>query len=114
MDIFPSEFPQPDKGVELIQTENIVKINFGDGYEQRVTQGINSKKQILNLKWKQPASVSKNIHKWLNERKNKSPFKFTYFNDVERQYICTEAKLTDNSPSPCLVSATFEENFDIE
>lgn len=115
MDVFPSKFPQPNRGARLSQTENIVEVNFGDNYSQRASMGINAKKLTRTLEWNPIApEMAKELDAWLRNRKNLSPFLFTYFEDTERQYLCRDVELTDSSPSPCKVSATFEQSYDIE
>lgn len=46
------EYKTPDKGLSRKLQHKILKQSFGDGYEQRVLDGINSLKETFNVSFK--------------------------------------------------------------
>ena len=42
----------PDKGVSSTETPRVLLASFGDGYEQRIANGINSLEQTFSLSFK--------------------------------------------------------------
>lgn len=38
-----------DRGLQRASTHRVLNANFGDGYEQRVLDGINTKKDVFNI-----------------------------------------------------------------
>lgn len=40
-----------DQGTQFSYEANIIKAQFGDGYEQRVPNGINYKRDLINIVW---------------------------------------------------------------
>ena len=50
VDTLPSTH-QPDDGPELDQEPNIIEAKFGDGYSQRIGEGLNNIKRKIPLNW---------------------------------------------------------------
>jgi len=45
-----------DKGVTRDTSQKVLKISFGDGYEQRVLDGINTQRDVYNLSFRNRAA----------------------------------------------------------
>jgi len=65
----------PDKGFNRSVATNTIKISFGDGYEQRVSKGINNSKQNYSLTISnRPRVEADNIADYLTSLKGVSAF----------------------------------------
>lgn len=48
---FPTDLPNPSFGLSRNISNRILKANFGDGYSQRVGDGLNTEEETFDLTW---------------------------------------------------------------
>lgn len=108
--MFPADIPYPDIGAKNKPERNFERVEFGDGYFQLVTRGINDLKITRQLSWKLTKDEGLPFYDWLESVLNKEFFVWAYPGDKERKYLCTDLDMTDNDVL-VQISATFEEVF---
>jgi|TARA_R110000823_G_scaffold312943_1_gene440062 phage-related protein len=68
----------PDKSMTKTSAPKVLSVSFGDGYEQRIADGINSLKETYSLSFKtRPKADIDDIVVFLDTKKNVSKFLFT-------------------------------------
>ena len=68
----------PDKSMTKTSAPKVLSVSFGDGYEQRIADGINSLKETYSLSFKtRPKADIEDIVVFLDTKKNVSKFLFT-------------------------------------
>lgn len=68
----------PDKSMTKTAAPRVLQITFGDGYEQRIADGINTINETYSLSFKtRPKADIDDIVVFLDARKNVSKFIFT-------------------------------------
>ena len=74
----------PDKGFTRKKTPTIYKVEFGDGYEQRIANGINNLKQefSINFATRLKADID-DIADFLELKGGVTPFDYTYADSNE-------------------------------
>lgn len=73
-----STYATPDKSMSKSTQPRVLTANFGDGYEQRIADGINSLNETYSLSFKtRPKEFIDDIVAFLDTRKNVSKFLFT-------------------------------------
>ena len=50
----------PDRGLKAESKPRVLKANYGDGYEQRVANGINNTPEVWSLTWKNRTTIDAN------------------------------------------------------
>jgi phage-related protein len=92
----------PDRGVSTDQSARTFKATYGDGYEQRVSAGINNLPESWNLTWNNRTTNDANkVIKFLEDQKGVTSFDW-YPPDTEIAGTTTSAttnKLVDTSQS---------------
>lgn len=113
---FPSTIKLPDfDGMTREVSHRVAKNNFGDGYTQRVLDGLNTKKEIWQLRWKNIPTAEKDaIVNFLNERAGYQAFSWTApGSGVSLYYTCEKFSVSPVWVGYWSVSATFEQVYDI-
>mgnify|MGYP004000631867 FL=1 len=73
-----STYATPDKSMTKVTEPRVLTANFGDGYEQRIADGINSINETYSLSFKtRPKEVIDDIVAFLDTKKNVSKFVLT-------------------------------------
>jgi|TARA_R110000851_G_scaffold21077_2_gene63568 phage-related protein len=68
----------PDKSMTKTSAPKVLSVSFGDGYEQRIADGINSLRETYSLSFKtRPKADIEDIVVFLDTKKNVSKFLFT-------------------------------------
>lgn len=113
MKIYPQDIPYPDINMSEEQTENVTRNKFGDGYEQRVENGmLNNRFTKLNLTWTLDYEEGLEFWAWLCRVKSITSFLWAAPDDKEKKYLCTTAKRT-HGKNKFTITATFEQVFDL-
>lgn len=87
---------------------------YGDGYEQRVGDGLNTNKEIWNVVFENIAwSEVLTINGFLKDRKGTEAFMWTPPAETELQVKCKTWQRSKTSPTTGTLSATFEQVFDL-
>jgi len=105
----------PKYGLAIENNPKITTITFGDGYEQRLTEGLNQNPRKLPLIFENiTESESDTLISFLNSRvTNADSFVFTPPNDVVGNFVIdSKYKKTINYPNRATVSVTFREVFE--
>lgn len=91
---------------------NVTKTQFGDGYTQRVSHGINNKiKDWSGEKTGDYDTVIKPIMDFLDEHGGVTPFLWTDPHSETRKYVCQDYKESQRKGNFWQVSLKFEQVF---
>ncbi len=101
----------PDFGVRKISKPNIRIAQFGDGYQQRSTFGINQNLKVYNFTWSNISeSDSDIIEDFLDARAGVENFDYTPAGEsASKKMICTQWNKTIPYLNRATITATFEE-----
>lgn len=103
----------PDLGAAPTSTPLVTVVQFGDGYENRVSESLNRVKTSWEVVFTRPYAEIIEIYKFLQERAGVEGFNWTDPLGFNRSYVCREW----NGPSQQMkgvyvLTATFEEIFE--
>ena len=80
--VTPSGTKTPDKGLRRKTTPRVLVSKFGDGYEQRIANGINTLEEEYNVVYKtRPLAEISVVAQFLEDTKGVSNFQFNVPND---------------------------------
>ena len=101
----------PDYGASLQQTPRVRTVRFGDGYEQRLSYGINNNLQVWQLQFASRTNAEiQAILAFLDARGGTESFDWTTPNGLAgRQWVCRQWTQTITAFNINAVQATFEE-----
>jgi len=105
----------PDFGASASITPAVRAVKFGDGYEQRLTYGINTQPQEWNLRFSvRDATETAAIDAFLTEAGGKDWFYWTPPNtETALKFICREWSRTIDSAAYSTITAKFNQVFDL-
>ncbi len=66
-----------DRGLQRASTHRVLTANFGDGYEQRVLDGINTKNDVFNISFNNREATDINLIAAFFDSKSGKNFNFT-------------------------------------
>ena len=93
---------------------NVIRNDFGDGYSQRVTLGLNPESEDLSLVWKFINTATKEtIVSFLSGKGAITAFLYTFPGSTEKTYTCPKWKAVPASSVSWNVSAKFIQEFDL-
>lgn len=101
----------PDVGNELEEEPATNQIKFGDGYELRVQNALNTTPQKWSLSFSRNASVSREILMFLRLHGGKNAFTWTSPLREEGVYVCRRWKAR-REEGGMVVTCTFEQVFE--
>lgn len=108
----------PDIKVDYGATKNanprVRTIQFGSGYSQRTTFGLNQDPKVWSLSWENRTATDTNtIEDFLEARKGVESFSWTPPDDTNSyKWICKEWTKTMPYPNLFNITATFEQVFE--
>ena len=102
----------PAPGQSKNVTPRVLKAQFGDGYSQRVGDGINFKPRIYNLVFNREVSELNAIDAFLTARAGIEAFYWTPLNGTAGVWLCESWARTDTLLHVGSISATFTEVFE--
>lgn len=104
----------PDYGATKQAEPRVNEIQFGSGYSQRATFGINRDKKVWSLRWtNRTASVANQIEDFLEAREGVEHFDWTPPDDTgSYQWICKSWAKSFPYPNLFDIEATFEQVFE--
>lgn len=102
----------PAPGQSKNVTPRVLKAQFGDGYSQRVGDGINFKPRTYQLVFNREMSVILEIDAFLNARAGIEAFIWTPLNGTAGVWLCESWVKTDTLLNVGSISATFIEVFE--
>ncbi len=89
----------------------VLSAQFGDGYEQRIADGINNMPRSWSLTFTNPLPISIEIDNFLNARKGYEAFDWTPPDGAAGRFVCKEWSYSHLAPNARTISATFIEVF---
>lgn len=102
----------PDLGAQKSTKPTVYSIKFGDGYEQRIPVGINSKPHSWQVKFTRSLAEAESIGGFLEARGGVEAFTWTDPGGSVANYVCREWTQSKSSFGVCVVSGTFEQVFE--
>tara|TARA_R100000353_G_scaffold11708_3_gene12308 strand:+ start:2750 stop:3103 length:354 start_codon:yes stop_codon:yes gene_type:complete len=105
----------PDYGLSIEHTPNIETLSFSDGFEQRLTEGLNQNPRKLSLTFKNiTESESDTLITFLNARvTNADSFVYTPPNEAVGNFVIdSQYTKTINYSNRATVNVTFREVFE--
>lgn len=99
-----------DVGSSVEPTFKVLRYQFGDGYEQRLRNGLNNKLRTWSVSFKVGTEEANTIFTFLKDREGVYPFIWTASPEQEDVVVvCDNVSKTYNSVGWYTVSATFRE-----
>jgi len=104
----------PDFGAQKKSQPAVRAAKFGDGYEQRVTFGINQNPKTWELRWSAASnSTADDIEEFLDARGGVESFDWTPLNDTSSyKFICRSWQRDHQYADINTITATFEQVFE--
>ena len=98
----------PDEGASEDTKPDVISTKFGDGYEQRVAKGINSKVISWTVKFTGNVAKIAPIRTFLSARNGSDSFIWVNPFSESALYVCRSWVTTKPSPGLMQISAKFE------
>ena len=103
---------QPVYGAQVNKAPRVKSARFGDGYEQRVADGINIQPQVWNLTFTYDTSTIGTIDTFLATKAGITSFTWTPTGFSEIKVVCREWSRGIDTPTTGTIQATFEQVFE--
>ncbi|UCV26804.1 phage tail protein [Ferribacterium limneticum] len=104
----------PDHGAEEDISTSVLSAKFGDGYEQRAEDGINSVRSRWNLVFSKRTLADVNaMSAFLRLKKGAEPFDWAPPGETARKFKCVGWRRVLSTDTDCSLSCTLEEVFDL-
>lgn len=112
MATFPSI--TPTYGLQKSSSPNVRKVQFGDGYEARLTYGLNQNPKIFNLKFEVSEADADTIEAFLDARADdNAPFTFTPPGESQSStFVCEDWNKSIPYKNRATIQTTFREVFE--
>jgi len=111
MATFPSV--TPTYGAQKNSAPNVRVARFGDGYEQRITFGINQNPKVWNLTWNVSETDADTIETFLDARGAVEAFEWTPLGEsTEYKWVCEEWSKSIPYNNRATINATFRQVFE--
>lgn len=103
----------PALPLEMSETPRVRGLRFGEGYSQRMADGLNWLDAEARLSW-EPITLTEmqSLIQFFRTMKGTSPFTYTMDGET-RTYVATDWRKVKNSATSWRVEATLERVFDI-
>lgn len=107
-------FMLPDAGAQKSHEPRVKVISFGDGYEQRVGDGINKDAEVWELSWtgKTQAEIQA-IDTFLKGEAGVTWFYWTTPEGVQKKFVCKRWSVRYFNSANADLTATFKQDFGI-
>ena len=103
----------PDKGLSRQSTPRVLKVQFGDGYEQRIAEGLNSSNENYQISYSnRPKAEIDDIAAFIDEKKGVTSFNYVIPDtnnggETTIKVVCDQYNLVYVSDSSYTFTATF-------
>ena len=103
----------PDKGLTRQSTPRVLKVQFGDGYEQRIAEGLNSSQENYQISYSnRPKAEIDDIAAFMDEKKGVTSFNYVIPDtnnggETTIKVVCDQYNLVYVSDSSYTFTATF-------
>lgn len=101
----------PEYGADVETKPKVNKASFGDGYEQRVRDGINTKIRTWNLTFMKSSTDIDSIDAFLSTAAGTSSFEWVPPRGATGKWVCDNWKRGLPNPAYDTITATFREVF---
>lgn len=102
----------PSYSSNVTRKPRVLKAQFGDGYSQRTTEGINSQPQVWNLTWNVTPAVAALISAYLDATLGTTAFDWTTPDGDALSFVCEEGYTKAYQDyGTTVVTATFSQDF---
>lgn len=108
-----STFTWAPQSASLALKPRVRTAAFGDGYEQRVGDGINNAPKSWALSFTRPLAEAQDIAAFLTARGGSESFDWTDPDGAAGKYVCREWNVSVIGPVARSISATFEQVFGV-
>ncbi len=102
----------PDLGAERSVKPSVSVIKFGDGYEQRVANGINFTPKVWSVSFTNAGPMVKEILAFLEGLGGLEAFSWTDPLDDTANYVCREWSSSRQGQGVYRINATFEQVYE--
>lgn len=99
---------QPDWGLSMERKPELMKISFGDGYEQVGAKGLNHNRRIYSAVFSGTKEKIEQIEAFFNRQGGYKVFNWTPYSGEAGKFRCDEWS-SNLSSSKCSLSATIRE-----
>jgi len=99
----------PDYSAQISVKPRVLKSQFGDGYESRVGDGLNTDLETWSVKFSTDKTRAKEIFDWLRAKKGVEAFNWTTPEGNAAVFVCDEVSKTFDEIDWQTVSATFRQ-----
>lgn len=106
MDTFTNS---PDYSAQKKMTPRVNRAQFGDGYEARSADGLNTKLKTWSVQFKRNVAEAQQIFDFLETQGGVYSFRWTDPDEYEAAWVCDDWTLTRDNFGWSTVSATFRE-----
>jgi phage-related protein len=103
---------QPAYGASVAKEPRVLTAQYGDGYEQRVGDGINTVRQIWRLNFSATQADITAIDAFLTAKGGVDSFTWTPSGESEIRVKCTDWNRARTAPRAGTISATFTQVFE--
>lgn len=113
--VFPISYGPSYAGSQRKTTARVMKTDFGDGYGQRVADGLNSLRDEWNVIFDSMTEAEmQTADTFLRQRLGSLAFTWTPPGEtVPKRWVCNEWSVTPLDPGAFSMSATFVQVFDL-
>lgn len=101
----------PQYGVQVDKSPRVRTAQFGDGYAQRVADGINTLPRRWSLSFEGPLADIQVIDAFLAARGGVESFDWTPVNGAAGKWVCSQWSITETSFEWQTLNCSFEEIF---
>ena len=104
---------RPDKGLTRQSTPRVLRVQFGDGYEQRVAEGLNPMQETYNISYaNRPKAEIDDIAAFMDDKKGVTKFDYVIpdtnnSGETTIKVVCEQYNLTYVNDSSYTFTATF-------
>ena len=111
MATFPSI--TPTYGIQKSSAPNVRTVRFGDGFEKRLSFGLNQNPKVYNLTFEVSETDADTIETFLDARADdNAAFDFTPPGDAEAKFVCEQWSKSIPYLNRATIQATFREVFE--
>ena len=111
MATFPSI--TPTYGIQKNSAPNVRTVRFGDGFEKRLSFGLNQNPKVYNLTFEVSETDADTIETFLDARADdNAAFDFTPPGDAEAKFVCEQWSKSIPYLNRATIQATFREVFE--
>lgn len=103
---------QPAFSAQLVKAPRVRSAQFGDGYQQRIADGINNQPESWRLTFNVDNTDADAIESFLEGKGGAESFTWTPKNRTEITVVCGEWSRVLTSPNTSTINATFEQVFE--